>query len=186
MTPVFSRKQKLGKPRKLLPKLLTSPRGTWVDMACGDGVFAEVLLEIGKPEIRVLGLDINRSALLRFRDQLKTKYVEVLTLQADLESPLPFSGADGIIFANGLHFFPERQQVRVLRNIASSLKHDGQIIIVEYNSERSTAAVPYPISEKNITRLLIAAGFHPPHKDSRASSSYLGEIYAVLTTKAAL
>jgi ubiquinone/menaquinone biosynthesis C-methylase UbiE len=181
MIAAFSRKRKLIKPRSLLPDLLKSPRGIWVELACGDGVFAEITLEIASPEIKIIGLDIDRSALTQFRDHLeKKKSEDLLPLQADLEHSLPMSKVDGIILANGLHFFPEQQQIQILTNCASVLKHDGHILIIEYNTERSTTAVPYRLPERNIYRLLIDAGFSAPLKISHVSSSYLGQLYSVL------
>jgi SAM-dependent methyltransferase len=179
----IGRKRKLTKPRKLLPELLNLPSGIWVDAASGDGVFGQALLEIANPSIDIIGFDIDRSVVQHFISQLKARTLQCYALQADLRRQLPFVGVDGIILANGLHFYPRPQQVRLLEHCAQALRQTGQLVVVEYNTERSTNAVPYPISEKNINHLLSPAGFTGPKKISRVRSTYLGEMYAVLTEK---
>jgi ubiquinone/menaquinone biosynthesis C-methylase UbiE len=179
----FRRDARLEKPRALLPGLLNNPTGIWVDAASGDGVFAETLIEQSPSTITVIGLDLRLSAAQRFRNAVCRVVNNGVALQADLSSPLPVRSVDGILVANGLHFFQEKQQAEILRNFARALKDGGSLIIVEYNTARPTAAVPFPIPIQSMDRLLITSGFEHVQNTSRVRSSYLGEMYAVLTNK---
>ena len=180
MSAYFQREQKLEKPRALLPELITCPTGLWIDAASGDGVFAEALIELGGASLTVLGLDLQRPVLKSFLAAVNTPHTMSAALQANLASPLPLKGADGILLANGLHFFKHDAQIKVLRNCAQALKNQGLLILVEYNTTHPTGAVPFPVPRSEIERLLISSGFHPPKAHSTVKSSYLGEMYAVL------
>lgn len=182
MTAYFRRDKKLEKPRALLPGLLDHPAGIWIDAASGDGVFAQVLLELGAGDLSILGLDLKRPVLQEFLASVQKIESRAAALQADLASALPLRGADGIILANGLHFFKPADQIEVLRHCAFALKREGRFILVEYNTNRPTSAVPFPVARTESERLLIASGFRPPEAHSTVKSSYLGEMYAVIAT----
>lgn len=181
----FRRDARLEKPRALLPGLLDKPNGIWVDAASGDGVFAETLIEQSPSTLLVIGLDLRLSAAERFRNAVCRVVNKGIALQADISSPLPVRSVDGILVANGLHFFQEKQQAEILENFAQALKDGGSLIIVEYNTARPTAAVPFPIPLQSMDRLLTTSGFEQAKNTSRVKSSYLGEMYAVLTNKRA-
>jgi ubiquinone/menaquinone biosynthesis C-methylase UbiE len=176
------RDRKLEKPRALLPELLHQPEGIWLDAASGDGVFAEALLEISGPSLRVIALDVKRSAVRSALDQLPNSTAAVYAVQANLCSPLPIAKVDGIILANGLHFYQETEQIGILTQCSHALKEAGQLIVVEYNTDFPTGAVPYPISREAIDSLLIRSGFEPAKKHKLVRSTYLGEMYAIMTT----
>lgn len=179
----FNRAARLEKPRALLPGLLETPSGIWLDAGCGDGVFADVLRESNPAELCVIGLDRDRYSLRRFSNCLDSKQQPALAVLGDLESELPFTGLDGILLANVLHYFAHPEQVNILRRVARAMNHSGMLVIVEYNSNQSTSAVPHPIPLSSVSQLLKDASFIAPQKISRVSSSYLREMYAVRTQR---
>jgi ubiquinone/menaquinone biosynthesis C-methylase UbiE len=178
----FRRNARLKKPRALLPGLLDHPEGIWVDAASGDGVFAEVLLELSRSTLIVIGIDLRRSAVENFNHAVCHANTAI-ALQANLNSPLPIRPIDGILIANGLHFFDQSIQIRILDNCYRALKDSGSLVIVEYNTAESTGVVPFPIPIASIDGLIATCGFEPVNKTTRVDSTYLEEMYAILTKK---
>jgi SAM-dependent methyltransferase len=184
MDAYFRRERKLGKPRTLLPGLLEQPTGIWVDAASGDGVFAEVLLELSGPALAVIAIDIKRSAVRSVLDKISTSRAAVHAVQADLRSPLPIDKADGIILANVLHFYDESEQIGILNHCNRALTAAGYLVIVEYNTDRPTRVVPHPIPREAIDSLLVRSAFEPAKKHIFARSTYLEEMYAIIASAA--
>lgn len=180
MSAHFDRETKLNKPRALLPPLIDGVSGTWIDAASGEGVFAQVLLELAKPKTTVICFDLEYMPLQRLKSHFYKSHHTVTAVQADLRSPVPVKGADGLILANALHFFTRQDQVQILRRCSRALTKDGKLILVEYNTRRSTGPVPYPVPFTSVTDLLTRSGLPTPSKRSVVRSSYLGEMYAIL------
>ncbi len=180
MSANFTREVKLKKPRALLPELFDQVNGLWIDAASGDGVFAEVLLELATPDTTVACLDLKDRPLQHCKSAIDNHDHRIAAIQADLCSPFPIKGADGIILANALHFFPFDEQMQILRRCFRTLKKSGKLVIVEYNTNRPTGPVPHPVPLDRIDHLLLRSGFQSPRISSVVGSSYLGEMYAVL------
>ena len=51
---------------------------------------------------------------------------------------------DGIVMANSLHYFKDRE--KILRHALSFLKLNGALLLVEYNVDSGNMWVPYPLS----------------------------------------
>ena len=176
----FGRARRLEKPLKLLPGCHPRP-GRWADLGSGDGVFTEVLGHLLGAGSSLVALDWDRQALLRCQDQLSKARSGPATsfVQADLGRPLPLRGLHGALMANVLHFFQDSLKPQVLSHIRQSLLPGGQLILVEYPTERGNRAVPYPMSAPQIVRLVEDAGFRRVHVAARTPSSFLREMVAI-------
>jgi trans-aconitate methyltransferase len=73
----------------------------WADLGCGDGTFTRA--DMLTPGSLVHAIDLDGSALQRIPSAHKG--VRISTHCADfMKQPWPFSGLDGILMANSLHY----------------------------------------------------------------------------------
>lgn len=170
------------KPLSLLPDCGVKASGVWADLGCGDGIFTAVLAELLGPRGRVIGLEKNFSAIRSLERNISDwrPLGHVLPVQADFRDPLPLPKIDGLLAANALHFLPDRRKDGVLRRLGQTLRPGGSMIVVEYNSDRGTGAVPHPLSADAWVERLRAHNFQEVAVASRTGSSYLGEMVAVV------
>lgn len=176
-------KRWLEKPRRLLPQALegSRPGGWWADLGCGEGVFTAVLAQLA-PEARgIAAIDLDGDSLLRLRTNFdRAGLVEkaLYPVQADLRC-LPLEGVfEGLLAANALHFLKPTEQERWFQGCRRLLRSGGRLIVVEYDAERGTGAVPYPLSAEGFIATAKQAGFGHVSIAARVPSSYLGEMYA--------
>jgi ubiquinone/menaquinone biosynthesis C-methylase UbiE len=85
---------------------------------------------------------------------------------------------DGIVMANSLHFFKDKE--KVLRHVRSFLKWNGCLLLVEYNVDSGNMWVPYPLSFETYQDLAPRAGFTEPRLLAKAPSRFLREFYSTV------
>lgn len=95
---------------------------------------------------------------------------------ADFTRPLGFSGMDGVLMANALHFVSEKAPVLAL--VRSYLRPGGRFVLVEYDADRGNHWVPYPLSWTTWQAVAPASGFTDTRLLGRVPSRFLGAIYA--------
>lgn len=101
-------------------------RGFVVDLGCGDGLFANLLVEVGSQR-RVLGIDANegRIAVARStvagRDGLRFEVGDIVT------APPP--RCDAVTIVDVLYLLSPADQERVLRNAASALAEGAPLVV---------------------------------------------------------
>lgn len=170
----------------LRPAIDARMGGRWADVGCGDGVFTQLLLEWLTPGSTVLAVDQDGGALRRLVAQLApAERAAVQTVQADFTQPLSLAEQeplDGMLLANSLHFV--RDKLPVLTRLAGQLRPGGSCIIIEYNAARGNWAVPHPFRDRACLDLMHAAGLTQATIVTREPSSFLGEIYTAVATKA--
>jgi SAM-dependent methyltransferase len=105
--------------------------------------------------------------------------VAVETKVADFTRPLGFSGLDGILMANSLHFV--RDAAPVLESLRDMLLPGGQLVIVEYGSDRGNPWVPHPFTYERWERMAAQAGFEKTRLLRTIPSRHLGSIYSALS-----
>lgn len=95
---------------------------------------------------------------------------------ADFTRALGFSGMDGVLMANALHFV--RDKAPVLALVRSYLKPGGRFVLVEYDADRGNLWVPHPIGYTTWLAVAPGAGFATTRLLGRVPSRFLGAIYA--------
>ncbi|MEL6931367.1 MAG: methyltransferase domain-containing protein [Cyanobacteria bacterium J06600_6] len=105
------------------------PSAKILDLACGTGEFARLLLE-QNPQQQITGVDISESMLEIARNKLKT-YPSVSLYRASVKF-LPFDNDsfDLVICANAFHYFENPELA--LTEMKRVLKPKGEIIILDW------------------------------------------------------
>jgi ubiquinone/menaquinone biosynthesis C-methylase UbiE len=106
-----------------------APDAVVLDVACGTGAFANLLLA-EHPTQRIVGIDL-AEAMLTIA-QRKCQGGASASFQQARAEALPFAAAqfDGVVTANAFHYFPEPQQA--LMEMQRVLRPGGQIIILDW------------------------------------------------------
>ena len=130
--------------------------GTWADLGCGDGVFTRALASLlaGGSTIHAMDRD---AAVLR---ALPATY-DGVTIQAHrgdfTRQPWPFTGLDGILMANSLHYVAA--QPAFVHACAAHAPAPPRFLIVEYDTDQPSRWVPHPVGRAALARLFAAAGY---------------------------
>jgi ubiquinone/menaquinone biosynthesis C-methylase UbiE len=142
----------------------------WADLGCGSGVFTNALAGLLGDASKIYAVDRDDQHL----KILETYKGEIEFIKLDfIQDPLPFVNLDGILMANSLHFVKDKSAFA--EKIKKHLKRNGQLIIVEYDTERQNRWVPYPASFDKLTQIFSAAGFTSIKKIGERNSVYRSE-----------
>jgi ubiquinone/menaquinone biosynthesis C-methylase UbiE len=152
--------------------------GAWADLGSGSGAFTLALRELVGPQSEIYSIDRDAGALREqeraFRQHFPDSQVHFL--RADLTKPLALPPLDGIVMANVLHYFHDKDAV--LRQVRSHLKPRGVFILVEYNVDTGNPWVPHPLSFPTFRQLAPRAGFSEPRLLATIPSRFLREFYS--------
>ncbi|MAS37150.1 MAG: methyltransferase type 12 [Anaerolineaceae bacterium] len=149
--------------------------GTWADFGAGAGNFTRALHELVGPQAMIYAVDRDAYALRQQRD--------VITIQADFTAPLELPPLDGVLMANALHWV--RDQQSVLIRIASCLRPDGRLLLVEYAVEQPRSYIPFPVPLTRFEALARQSGFASVQPiGTRISPSSGTGMYAAVAFKA--
>jgi ubiquinone/menaquinone biosynthesis C-methylase UbiE len=166
----------------LRPAGLT-PGGVWADLGAGSGAFTVALRELIGPQAEVYAVDKDAARLAGLSHAWKARFGDSSHLHpvtADLRHALDLPPLDGVVMANSLHFFKDKETV--LRNVRGLLKSGGALLLVEYNVDRGNLWVPHPLSFETFHALAPKAGFGEPRLLARHPSSFLREFYSAMAT----
>jgi SAM-dependent methyltransferase len=141
---------------------------TWADLGCGDGFFTKALSAFLKEGSIIYAVDTNAAALK------KVKPIAGITVKPLLlnfvDGNWPFDELDGIIMANSLHYV--KHAVSLLEKAKRHLKHNGSLLIVEYDTDMANPWVPYPLSYNTLQRVCLQAGFATVQKLGQTPSAF--------------
>ncbi|HLF27548.1 MAG TPA: class I SAM-dependent methyltransferase [Anaerolineae bacterium] len=170
--------RRIEKARTLLEPGISASGGTWADLGCGDGIFTVALHTLIRPGDEIYGVDTDQRALDALARHFAESYPDATLhpIRADFTRPLSLPPLAGSVMANALHFV--REQPAVLARIRDLLKPGGRLIVVEYNTARGNAAVPYPLDESSFLQLAKSIGLREVRILAKIPSSFLGEMYA--------
>lgn len=153
--------------------------GTWADLGAGSGAFTLALRELVGLEAVIYAVDKDRARLDELTEAHRARFhsdLNLLPLNEDFSRPLSLPALDGIVMANSLHFFKDKE--RILKHVRSFLKPNGVLLIVEYNAERGNLWVPYPLTFESYRALAPKAGFGEPRLLGTIPSHFLNGFYS--------
>jgi ubiquinone/menaquinone biosynthesis C-methylase UbiE len=140
--------------------------GTWCDLGCGSGLFTNALASLLGKESTVHAID---KSLQHIHPAAQDVKIEFHRLDFVTE-PLPFSGLDGILMANSLHFV--RNKISFLTKLKENLKANGQFVFVEYELSKGNNWVPYPATFDQLCQILTELDVKQVMKIGEADSVY--------------
>jgi ubiquinone/menaquinone biosynthesis C-methylase UbiE len=155
--------------------------GIWADFGAGSGAFTLALRELVGPHAEIYAVDKDRRGFNELekahREEFGTSQ-NVHPVHADFTGPLSLPPLDGIVMANSLHYFKDKE--KVLRHVRSFLKMNGILLLIEYNVDSGNYWVPYPLSFEIYRDLAQRAGFSEPLLLGTAPSRFLKEFYSAV------
>ena len=155
--------------------------GIYADFGAGSGAFTLALRELIGSDATIYAVDDQRSSLAELESNHRARFNttrNLILLKDDFSLSLSLPPLDGIVMANSLHFFKDKE--KILRHVRGFLKPNGALLIVEYNVDVGNMWVPYPMSF-NVCRVLVKrAGFTEPRLLARTPSSFLREFYSAV------
>lgn len=155
--------------------------GVWADFGAGAGAFTLALSELVGLNAEIYAIDKNRGGFAQLerthREMFGTSQ-NLHLVQADFTGTLSLPPLDGIVMANSLHFF--KQKEKVLKHVRSFLKVNGALLLVEYDVDKGNPWVPHPLSFGTYRGLAPRAGFSEPKLLATAPSRFLRGFYSAL------
>lgn len=167
----------------LIQNGIPDPGGTWADFGSGTGAFTLALAECIGPTGKIYSIDKKKGALQQQERVMIGRFPQnhVTTITADYTRPLDLPPLDGIVIANALHF--QRRKDGIVQLLHSYLRHEGRLILVEYNVDRGNLWVPHPISYQTWETIASRNGFTETQLLATRPSRFLHEIYAAVSIK---
>ncbi len=164
----------------LVRRAISKPGGVWADLGSGEGAFTLALRDLLGPQGEIFSIDRDQGRLRTQARILNERFPNsnIHFECADLARPLSLPRLDGIIMANVLHFFRDKESI--LRHVRKYLKHEGRLVLIEYNVDMGNLWVPHPLSFETFRQLAPRAGFTEPERLATVPSRFLHEIYSAL------
>ena len=161
--------------------------GIYADFGAGNGAFTLALRELVGLDATIYAVDKDRSALRELENFHRARFDSsrnLIPLNEDFSRPLNLPPLDGIVMANSLHFFKDKDNI--LRHARGFLKPDGALVVIEYNVDSGNMWVPYPLSFETFHALATRADFTEPRLLAKIPSRFLNEFYSAVAYKADL
>lgn len=158
--------------------------GTYADFGAGGGAFTLALRELVGLDATIYAVDKDRSALNQLDSAHRARFNStrnLILLPNDFSRPLDLPPLDGIVMANSLHFFGDKE--KIIRHAHGFLKPNGVLLLVEYNVDLGNLWVPHPLSFEKYCTLAPRAGFNAPHLLAKVPSRFLKEFYSAAAYK---
>lgn len=155
--------------------------GSWADLGAGSGVFTFAIRELAGPTANIYAVDKNHRSLDELEEDHRACFGNSQNLHlisADFTSTLNLPPLDGIVMANSLHYFKDKE--KILRHVRSFLIRNGALLLVEYNVDLGNPWVPYPLTFETYCTLAPRAGFSEPRLLAKVPSRFLREFYSAV------
>lgn len=195
----------------LIEKGIRRGETAWADLGSGDGAFTLALRELLGPDADIYSVDADESRLKQQERAFRSGpgVARTTFVKADFTRPLSLPALDGILMANSLHFvedqpaFLQRLRKDDSRPVRRLVRHSpeggggsaerdggtaptlqtGKLLIVEYDINRGSVYVPYPVSYSRLGELAAVAGFDAPIRLAAMRSRYWSRIYSALVLR---
>lgn len=161
------------------------PRGgVWADLGSGEGAFTLALADLLGEDGRIYSIERDAALLRAQRQAMAERFPGIAAefLRADFTKPLDLPALDGIVMANSLHFYRDKEAL--VQRLVGDLKPHGRFVLVEYDADRGNAWVPYPISFGKWEELSLRSGLTGTRLLAKVPSRFLGSIYSALSVRA--
>jgi ubiquinone/menaquinone biosynthesis C-methylase UbiE len=158
--------------------------GLYADFGAGSGAFTLALRELVGMDATIYAVDKDRSSLRELENYHRARFnttLSLILLPNDFSQPLELPPLDGIVMANSLHFFKDKE--KVLKHVCSFLKPNGVLLLVEYNVDRGNLWVPHPLTFETFSALAPKTGFTESRLLAKVPSRFLKEFYSAVTYK---
>jgi len=156
-------------------------QGIYADFGAGSGAFTLALRELVGLDSTIYAVDKDKYALRELEKAHSARFNttrNLLLLPNDFSRPLDIPPLDGIVMANSLHFFKDKE--KILRHVQTFLKLNGALITVEYNVDSGNLWVPHPLTFETYRVLAPRAGFTEPRLLAKMPSRFLKEFYSAV------
>ena len=156
--------------------------GTWAAFGAGSGAFTLALSALIGISAEIYAVDKDRGGLAKLEQSHRARFgtsQNIHTVRADFTGTLSLPPLDGILMANSLHYYRDKE--KVLRHIRKFLKWNGALLLVEYNVDSGNPWVPHPLSFDTFISLATRAGFSEPSLLGKVPSRFLKEFYSALS-----
>lgn len=168
----------------LLKPANLQPGGTWADFGAGSGAFTLALRELIGPHAEIYAVDKDRRGFSELEKAHRARFgtsQNLHSVRADFTGALSLPPLDGIVMANSLHYYKDKE--KVLRHVRTFLKLNGVLLLVEYNVDSGNPWVPYPLSFESYQALAPRVGFTEPELLAKNPSRFLREFYSTVAYK---
>jgi ubiquinone/menaquinone biosynthesis C-methylase UbiE len=158
--------------------------GMYADFGAGSGAFTLALRELVGSDATIYAVDKDKSSLRGLEHNHQSRFNttrNLILLPNDFSKPLDLPPLDGIVMANSLHFFKDKEGI--LRHVHGCLKPNGALILVEYNVDKGNFWVPYPLTFETFHAVAPRAGFTEPRLLAKKKSSFLNEFFSAITIR---
>ncbi|WP_370899270.1 class I SAM-dependent methyltransferase [Chryseobacterium gossypii] len=159
---------KLSESKKLIEAAFTGRKNMekWADLGCGDGAFTNSLAAFLGDGSMIYAIDQYQQDIQTINDKVHIEFI-----LNDFEKEIPdLEDLDGILMANSLHYIADKK--KLITGLEKSLKTDGKLIIVEYDTQNANQWVPFPINFKKLKQLFTELGFEKVEKIGERDSVY--------------
>jgi ubiquinone/menaquinone biosynthesis C-methylase UbiE len=163
----------------LLRPAALRPGGRWADLGAGSGAFTLALRELVGADAVIFAIDREQAGLRELERTWRKRFEETSNLHllhADFTETLNLPALDGVMMANSLHFFRDKESV--MRHAGTFLKPGGVLLLVEYNVDAGNLWVPFPLSFKTYQALAVRAGFSAVRLLGTHPSNFLRGFYS--------
>ena len=158
--------------------------GAYADFGAGSGAFTLALRELVGLDATIYAVDKDKSSLRELETSHRARFNStdnLILLPNDFSLPLDLPPLDGVVMANSLHFFKDKETI--LRHVRNCLKPDGMLLLVEYNVDSGNLWVPHPLSFETFRVLAPRAGFTEPRLLAGIPSRFLWEFYSAVSCR---
>jgi ubiquinone/menaquinone biosynthesis C-methylase UbiE len=157
---------------------ITQPGGMWADFGSGGGAFTLALRELVGASAEIYSIDQDSGRLREQERAFRGLFPDsnIRYIRADFSGPLTLPPLDGIVMANALHYFRDKE--KLLRQVRGYLKPGGTFLLVEYNVDKGNMWVPHPLSWRTFQTLAPRVGFVEPHLLATHPSRFLEGFYS--------